>query len=218
VMVAADYRMKRMGMGFEPAPVDGMPSFMHMIRASGRKPASAMPRWWMEPDYEPLLRDADGLAWEIPSATVKTLTENDFFDSSGVRHETGKSDALSQKWAANMTQRYDDLAKAEPVFAELQNCMDLAVVAALLVNKDLLARAECDLPMLIGECETARLPAPKFVASEAGVMKIRRATLIACGGVKVNPWAVVDNNRQSDAVAAVREKLAIADDSSWWSN
>jgi len=218
VMVAADYRMKRMGMGFEPAPVAGMPSFLHMIRSSGRKPASAMPRWWMEPDYKPLLRDADGLAWEIPTANVKTLTENDFFDSAGVRHETGKSDALSQKWAANMTERYDELATADPVFAQLQNCMDLAVVAALVVHKDLTARAECELPLLIGEYQTAQFPAPKFVASEASVMKIRRASLIACGGVQVNPWAVVDNNQPSDAVATVRDKLAMADDSSWWSN
>ena len=218
VMVAADYRMKQLGMGFEAAPVAGMPSFLHMIRASGRKPASAMPRWWMEPDYKPLLRDADGLAWEIPSASVKTLTESDFFDSAGVRHETGKSDALSQKWAANMTERYGELAAADPVFAQLQNCMDLAVVAALVVHKDLTARAECDLPMLIGEYRTARFPAPKFVASNATVMKIRRASLIACGGVQVNPWAIVDNNQQSDAVAAIRDKLAVADDSSWWSN
>lgn len=218
VMVAADYRMKRMGMGFERAPVGGMPSFLHMIKSSGRKPASAMPRWWMEPDYKPLLRDADGLAWEIPSANVKTMTENDFFDSAGVRHETGKSDALSQKWAANMTERYDELAAADPVFAQLQNCMDLAVVAALVVHKDLIARAECDLPMLIGEYRTARFPAPKFVASDASVMKIRQASLIAYGGVQMNPWAVVDNNQQADAVAAIRDKLAIADDSSWWSN
>ena len=218
IMVAADYRMKRMGMGFEPAPVAGMPSFLQMIRSSGRKPASAMPRWWMEPDYKPLLRDADGLAWEIPSANVKTMTENDFFDSAGVRHETGKSDALSQKWAANMTERYDELATADPVFAQLRNCMDLAVVAALVVHKDLTARAECDLPMLIGEYQTARFPTPKFVASEASVMKIRRASLIACGGVQINPWTVVDNNQQSDAVATIRDKLAIADASSWWSN
>ena len=218
VMVAADYRMKRMGMGFEPAPVAGMPSFLHMIRSSGHKPASATPRWWMEPDYAPLARDADGLAWEIPSAKVKTLTENDFFDSAGVRHETGKADPLAQKWATNMTERYDELAVADPVFAQLQNCMDLAVVAALVVTKDLTARAECDLPMLIGEYQTARLPAPKFVATDGIVVKIRRASLIACGGVQVNPWAIVDNNQESDAVAGLRDKLAIADDSAWWSN
>ena len=218
VMVAADYRMKRMGMGFERAPVAGMPSFMQMIKSSGRRSGSAMPRWWMEPEFQPLLRDADGLAWEIPSANVKTLTENDFFDSAGVRHATGKSDALSQKWAANMTERYDELAAADPVFAQLQDCMDLAVVAALVVSKDLTARAECDLPMLIGEYQTARFPAPKFVATEAGVTKLRRASLVAYGGVQMNPWAVVDNNRQSDAVATIRDKLAVADDSSWWSN
>ena len=218
VMVAADYRMKRMGMGFEPAPIAGLPSFLHLIKSAGRGPANAMPRWWMEPDYKPLLRDADGLAWEIPSANVKTMTESDFFDSAGVRHETGKSDALAQKWAAKMTERYGDLALADPVFGQLQNCMDLAVVAVLVVSKDLPALAQCDLPMLIGEYQTVEFPAPKFVSSKATVMQIRRASLIACGGVEVNPWSIVDNNQESDAVASVRAKLAIADDSSWWSN
>ena len=28
VIVAADFRMKRLAMNFEPAPVDGMPSFL----------------------------------------------------------------------------------------------------------------------------------------------------------------------------------------------
>ena len=218
VMVAADYRMKRMGMGFEQAPVAGMPSFLQMMKSKGRRSMNAMPRWWMEPDYKPLLRDADGLAWEIPAANVKTMTESDFFDSAGVRHETGKSDPLAQQWAANMTKRYGELALAQPVFGQLQNCMDLAVVATLVVAKDLPALAQCDLPMLIGEYQTVAFPAPKFVSSETSVMNIRRASLIACGGVQVNPWSVVDNNQESDAVASARDKLAIADDSSWWSN
>jgi len=33
VMVAADYKMKRMAMHFEPAPVPGMPSFLEMTKA-----------------------------------------------------------------------------------------------------------------------------------------------------------------------------------------
>ena len=32
VIVAADFRMKRLAMNFEPAPVDGMPSFLTMLK------------------------------------------------------------------------------------------------------------------------------------------------------------------------------------------
>jgi len=33
VMVAADYRMKRLAMDFEPAPIRGLPSFLQMVRS-----------------------------------------------------------------------------------------------------------------------------------------------------------------------------------------
>ena len=33
VIVAADFRMKRLAMDFEPAPVDGMPSFLDMVKS-----------------------------------------------------------------------------------------------------------------------------------------------------------------------------------------
>ena len=35
MLVAADYKMKRMAMGFDPSPVKGMPSFMQMVKAAG---------------------------------------------------------------------------------------------------------------------------------------------------------------------------------------
>ena len=76
----------------------------------------------------------------------------------------------------------------------------VAVVAALAVTEDLTARSEGELPMLIGEYPTARFPAPKFVATDGIVVKIRRASLIACGGVQVNPWAIVANNQSSTRI------------------
>jgi len=35
LLVAADYRMKRLAMAFEPSPVQGMPSFLKMYKATG---------------------------------------------------------------------------------------------------------------------------------------------------------------------------------------
>ena len=76
VLVAADYRMKRMAMNFDPSPVRGLPSYLQMIK---RRPGrSFSPRFWLEPKYEALLRDAEGLAWELRGSGVKALTEEDF--------------------------------------------------------------------------------------------------------------------------------------------
>ena len=52
VLVAADYRMKRLAMGFEPSPVRGLPSFLQMISAGGKGMSNMLPRWWLEPKYE----------------------------------------------------------------------------------------------------------------------------------------------------------------------
>ena len=107
VIVAADFRMKRLAMNFDPAPVDGMPSFLTLLK--GRQANNMLPRWWLAPNYEPLQR-TDGLAWEISGQGVKCLTEQDFMDGSGQKQHSGKSDSTAQKWADTFTQKFDDLA------------------------------------------------------------------------------------------------------------
>ena len=47
VMVAADYRMKRLAMHFDKAPVRGLPSFLDLMPASSRR--LELPRWWLAP-------------------------------------------------------------------------------------------------------------------------------------------------------------------------
>ena len=59
VLLAADYQMKRLAMEFDPAPIRGLPGFMHMIGAGPRGMSNMMPRWWLEPRYEGVFRDAE---------------------------------------------------------------------------------------------------------------------------------------------------------------
>ncbi len=176
-----------------------------------------MPRWWMEPNYGTILGDQEGLAWEITDSGVKTMTENDLFTADGGRTHTGKSDPLSRKWAETMTACYGDLSVAEPVFGQLQGCMDLAVAATLVVRKDLLAKAHCELPMLMREQTTAQLAAPRHVASKATFAQKNRGWVIACGGVQVNPWEIVDRTEVKADLAQLRSQVAMAA-GSWWSN
>ena len=63
-----------------------------------------MPRWWLAPNYEPLRRDTDGLAWELRGQGVRCLTEQDFVDSAGQKQHSGKADATAQKWADTFTE------------------------------------------------------------------------------------------------------------------
>lgn len=218
VLVAADYRMKRLGMGFDPAPVAGMPSFLQMTKPGG----NLMPRWWMAPNYEPMLRDNDGLAWELRGASVKAMTEDAFFNEQGNRQTTGTANPVAQRWADTMTEKYDELAVAEPIFAELQNVMDLAVVAALIAREDLTTKAGYSMPLLLNpaELEAAKYPAPRQVDSMASFVKKGRNYVISVsGGVDINPWAIAERSETQDSLDAVRtaqESPAAAH--RWWWN
>jgi hypothetical protein len=222
VLVAADYRMKRLAMNFDPAPKGiKLPSFLQMVTVSGRGMSNMLPRWWLEPRYEPILRDGDGLAWELRCTGVKALTEEDFLTSSGSREHTGKANLMAQKWADNMTNQYAALSVAEPIFGELQNCMDLAVVAALIVKEKLTDKAGNSMPVLMdtSDLRTAEFNVPKQVPSRASVLERSRNWVIsASGGVAINSWGIADKTQQSDAVAPARAKAAPKDDSKWWWN
>jgi hypothetical protein len=221
VLVAADYRMKRLGMNFDPPPADiKLPSYLQMIPANVHS-ITAFPRWWMEPRYEPLLRDADGLAWELCGSSVKTLTDEEAFSKSGAKEHANKANPIAQKWAENMTNQFAALAVAEPVFGELRNCMELAIVGALIVKERLPEKAGYSMPVLMNteELRPAEFNAPKQVPSQASVMKKGKNWIIsASGGVAIDSWIIADKTQQSDAVAHIRAKLAPTNDTRWWWN
>ncbi len=221
VLVAADYRMKRLGMNFDPPPPGiKLPSYLQMIPANARN-ANMFPRWWLEPSYEPLLRDAQGLAWELRGASVKAMTEEDFLTSTGVKEHSGKASPMAQKWADNMTNQFSALSLAEPIFGELRNCMELAIVGALLVKERLPEKAGYSLPVLMSspELQPAEFNAPKQVPSQASVLKKGNNWIISVsGGVAINSWIIADNTKQSDDAAPIRAKAAPPDGTKWWWN
>ncbi len=219
VLVAADYRMKRLGMNFEPSPVRGLPSYLQMIPANFR--GSPSPRFWLEPSYEALLHDADGLAYELRGSGVKAMTEDDHFAASGNVQHSGKAGGIAQKWADLMTDKYAQLAVADPIFGQLQNCMDLAVAGALIVKGRLAEKAGNSLPALLDSpvIEPETFNAPKQVKSMASVLENRRHPIISVsGGVAINSWLIADKARTNNAVGAVRAKAAPTGSASWWWN
>lgn len=219
VMVAADYRMKRLAMGFEPAPISGLPSFLSMIGGSGHGMSNMLPRWWLEPKYEPLLRDPEGLAWELRGAKVVAMTEEDFLTATGSTRQTGKANPMAKRWADSMTARFDDLAVAEPIFGQLRNCMELAIVGALIVKENLTEKAGYSMPLLVGaeQVKPEEFFAPKQIDTQASLMKKGRNWVItASGGVLVNSWAVAGQTESGDAPATVRAKAAPAGAGWWW--
>ncbi len=220
VLVAADYRMKRIGMGFEPSGVPGLPSYLALVPAGGK--ASTLPRFWLEAEYDPLARDPDELAWQISGRRMKCLTEADAFAEGTIGRGRGGVDKIAQRWCDTMTEHYEALAAKQPVFAELVNCVDLAVVAALIRGRQLDARAGLDLGPLL---DANRLALPTYEAPAAvptvanGIRKGRMWVLSASGGVQFQPWQFAANVADAATVgAARRDALAARPDTGgcWW--
>jgi hypothetical protein len=221
VLVAADFLMKRLAMNFEPAPIEGLPSYMEMLQYdAGPAPKNALPRWWMAAHYEPVLKDEAGLAWQIRGQGVQTLTEEGHLGRGGkIVAARAKDHSLAKKWADAMTAKYEALSAELPIFAELRNCMDLAVVAALLVKEDLPGRAGCDLSILLEDkrVAVAEYAAPKTIDSRASFIRKDRQWIISVsGGVEVDSWAVLDRVETSAELAALRSKTAPPKQDSWW--
>jgi len=219
VLVAADYRMKRLAMNFEPSPVRGLPSYLQMVKPGARTVVS--PRFWLEPKFEALLRDAEGLAFELCGASVKAMTEEDFVSADGKVKHSGKASLTAQRWADLMTEKYPELAVADPIFGQLQNCMELAVVGALVVKERLAEKAGYSMPVLLESpaVKPEEFNAPKQVDSMASVlMKGRKPIISASGGVAIHSWAIADKVRLSDAVGPVRAKAVSDEGANWWWN
>jgi hypothetical protein len=219
VLVAADYRMKRLAMGFEAAPIKGLPSFLQLSKAGGKGMRNMLPRWWLEPDYDSVLADENGQAWQIRGAHVRAVTEEDVLTQTGARQHTGKANAVAKKWADNMTRHYDDLAAKEPVFGQLRNCIDLAVAAALISKEGLLVKTGCTLPILYGQKElpTEEYAPPRQVNTQVSLLQKGANWLIsASGGVKLNPWTLVETCENTSDLAPKQAAAKPAGENWWW--
>ncbi|MGE0607517.1 MAG: DUF1598 domain-containing protein [Pirellulales bacterium] len=220
VMLAADYRMKRLAMGFDESPIDGLPSYLDILSAApGSSPKMATPRWWLATRYQPLLRDADGLAWELRGPGVECRTEEHRLDAAGSARQTGQAGPAAIRWAKNMTDHYAELGTRAPIFAELQGVMDLAVVAALLGDQGLYDRGGWSLPMLRDPAaiQLSEFHVPASVPSLANLTRARQATVVSVsGGVEIDPWAVLQSIEEAPELSAARQQSVPRASQRWW--
>jgi hypothetical protein len=226
VMVAADYRMKRIAMKFELSPLKGLPSYLEMVSVGGRGMNNMQPRWWLATHYDPLLTDADGLSWQLRGPGVKTMTEDAYFAANGQRVvQAGKTSPAAQKWADIMTEKYDQLSLRAPIFGDLRNCMDLAVVSALIFKEQLARKADLDLTPLLSDVQLPvdEYPIPKQTDSKCSFVKKSGNWVISVsGGVQMDPWAVIEQKEQTEILDSLRHKALPGKNSAasehWWSN
>ena len=220
VMVAADYKMKRLSMGFDQAPIKNFPSLLEMAQAAKVSNMRVNPRFWMECDYQPLAKTDDNLVWHIKDSGVKTLTENDRYDADGKARGTGKQNRLAKKWADMMTSRFDELAVADPVFRDLQNLMDLSVIAAIIRKYEMNEQVGLKMPTLLGQTQTVALdagPTPTRVPTKLSMARISNKWLIATsGGVQFDSWGAIENPQVDNQLATKAKSIATNNENWYW--
>lgn len=222
VLVAADYKMKRLGMGLEAAPIKNFPSFMEIAQKAKASRVSSAPRFWMECSYEPVARSEDGNVWQIRGSGVKTLTEEEKFNSDGKKTgEKVKQNRFAKQWADTMTERFEELAAAEPTFRELRNVMDLSVIAAIIKSEGLSKKVGLELPVILGT-KDHKMPSysvPKVVPAQCSFVRISNSWLVsASGGIQLDSWSVASKTESVAEVGEVAELASSTAGDSWWWN
>ena len=220
-LVAADFEMKRVAMGLTESKVSSLPSYLEMSRNS-QQTKNQNPRWWMACSYDALGKSQDGLAWKLSGQGVETKTEQDIVNDDGSTRRGGV-DKMAQAWANKMTDSYEDLSIKMPVFSELQNMMDLTVVATLIVQERLAEKAGLSLAGFAEESQSVELASfntPKAVEPHCSFIKGRSGWVVtASGGVDINGFEVVQNQVADASGSKVREDaLAASTGKTWWWN
>jgi hypothetical protein len=121
------------------------------------------------------------MSFEIRGAGVKCLVEEEFLDQQGNRQRTGQASPQAKAWATTMTNKFGELAGREPIFGQLRNCMDMAVLAALLTKEHLWEKSTLQVPMMQNakDLPTVEFNAPSRSPARRRWFAARRATSTA---------------------------------------
>jgi len=190
VLIEADYRMKLVGIGLEEG-VPGLTSYLASIELGkdGKVPPMNVLRWWFALNYDAVSATQSRDAFQLQGPGVKVLSENELLTERGERVHTGDSDDLTRGFAESFTKNFDKLATKYPVYAELRNVFDLALVSTLIASHDL--------PGQVGWHMTHFGPqgdyAPELAAAPAEVESVmnhrilggKHVVAVVSGGVRV---------------------------------
>jgi len=205
ILVAADFTMKRIAFGLEESQVRNVPSYVGLVATS--RPGIS-PQFWLSSEYTATTHDSRRLTWRLGNVRVRTTSR-----------ETGGMDRAAMTWSRSFENNYDALARTYPVFGELRNNMTFALVAALIQQENLLQRVNCNLTILLDETRLRLIdhPVPRTVEYRAVTSRNGFLTIVASGGVEINPVVGLRNNVRLDSrIDADRSRLLQLTGNGWW--
>jgi hypothetical protein len=221
LLVEADYRMKRIGTGLEPPPIN-MATFISAVRSARHE---TLHRWWFVPNYECVKVSGDRLAMQLIGDGVQLLGEDKLIGEDGSLPQTEtKPNKASELYTLAFTRKYSEIASASPVFAQLRNMIDLVVAAAFICREDYYGQAKYSMDVLGDETQLPinTRPAPRAVPCAVNsVWKGNRLFTAAGGGVSIRPEQafVADRIKQDlDGTLAAAHQLnsEMPAETRWW--
>jgi hypothetical protein len=142
------------------------------------------------------------MAFAIRGQGVKVESENEHLTRQGEQVHTGDAEPLNREFTESFTKHFGELCAKYPVYAELRNICDLALVAALIREESLADRANWHMTCFgdPNAYTVERAEAPKEVESIVNYRVVNQRTFVAgvSGGVRVAPASLV--SKQAIAV------------------
>ncbi len=198
VLVEADFRMKRISLGTEPSGIRGLSSHLSLLKPNG----NSIQRWWFVPLYDGFYTTDDRSAFQLVGQRVQLVAQEEVVNSQGQRSDAAFTRASTEQFAKMFTLKYPELAERSPIFAELQNLIDLAVMVALIERERLAERVGWSLGMLAESTAgiVSRYRVPLEVESETMYRRASRGMILGLvGGVTIDTSAVISHLEAADA-------------------
>jgi hypothetical protein len=220
VLVEADYRMKRIGIGVETPPVK-MTTFLSALQSPQQ---GTLQRWWFTPDYQCVRLAEDQLAAELIGQGVQLSAEDKLIGADGELAAAGaRPNKASELFTLSFTRKYPEIAAASPVYAQMRNLIDLAIAAALVRRLEYYDKSQWWAETLRDERKlpVEILPEPKRVPCVVNTLwKGSRLFSPAGGGVTIRPdEALATENLLPDEdgkLQKFREELPRPGTDAWW--
>ena len=221
MMVAADYRMKRIALGADPAPVRQLQTF---INNTVPNVSNAVFRWYFTPDYDSVVLTEDRTGMQLVGNGVKLVGENELLSALGERVAVGSLDPGTRAFTQSFTQLYPRIAQQALVFAQLRNWIDMLICAAHIQREDFYGQSGWSMEFFGSE---ERYPlqtfvAPKEVEPVVGARVVRGALLAPVGGGVVidAELALDEENAKLDAdkkIAEQQQRISLnLPEGVWW--
>jgi Protein of unknown function (DUF1598) len=192
VIVEADYRMKLVGMGLEEGMLD-VPSYLDMVQIPAGKapPPVEVLRWWFTLKYDGVIASPARDAFELHGQGVQVLSENELLTAAGEQVHTGNSEPLNEQFAHNFTKHFEQMAVKYPIYAELQNLCDIALVGAILRSEQLPDKVHWHMLYFLDPKRyvVPQSAAPKTVETVMNYRVVNGENILVgvSGGVRIDP-------------------------------